>query len=910
MATEISVLGATIETSQIPKALNSALRHVRTFASQGRTALARLDKGARGVAGTFFNIKTAVATLASAAVFGKAISTAQKFEATIADLSAITGATGKDLEFLTEKAKEFGTQTTLSSSEAAEAFKLVASAKPDLLENGEALAEVTRQAILLAEASGSTLPQAAETLGSALNQFGADADQAGRFINVLAAGAQKGASEVADTAQALKQAGVVASSSGVSFEELNGAIQTLATVGVKGAEAGTALRNVMLILREQGIEGLNPKVVGLTGALRNLNDMNLEATKIQKIFGRENIAAGQALLDNVGKIKSLTTAVTGTNTAMEQAATKVNTLEGDMKTFGSATERAQIEFGTGLNPQLRLLTQLGTEVVRSLTLGMIPALDRTAEETTLLNESILNFAEGSGTVIGFVADAFNALGVVWKGLVVTWEFTKSSIVDGLKLISQVIDAPANAIDSMIESINDIRATLGTEPIALRVSADTTEIDKLVADTQSSYEAALKAFEEKSLAEVPSKIIKNALDGVLQKFKDKIAIAKGELAVGLEEQDLSGDSLTSSTKDNTAAMLRNAQAARDAAITASELKLGRMKQSAAQKENNKLTNEGTALTEALYTTEEKRVALIAKADLLLARKVITETTHTRALAAANGVTAKKLKMESEGKALTESLRTAEELRNAAIEEAKTLLDAGTISQDTYNRAVADAAKVLKSHNDAQERAAERLSKTEKATKKVEDAFKNTESAILEMTRTGEISLRSLLTAILNDILPQLKKGLGGITKGSGGSGSGGFLSGLFDAIGGLFGGGGGGGFRLPPIIPTTGVFGPFATGGDFTVPGGGSGTDSRVVSLLASPGEKVSVRNSAGGGGGPMIVVNNYSNESVSARQGSTLDGEQQLIIAVGSAMDTLESSGQRDRQVSANFGQRRKGVPR
>ena len=153
---------------------------------------------------------------------------ATDFNKSMANLSAITGATGKDLQFLRETALEFGATTTLSATQASEALKLVASAKPDLLSNAAALKEVTKQAVLLAEASGGTLTlgDSAGVVGKALNQFSEDADQAARFVNVLAAGAKFGSSEVLATSLALKNAGVAAASAGVSFEETNAAIHS------------------------------------------------------------------------------------------------------------------------------------------------------------------------------------------------------------------------------------------------------------------------------------------------------------------------------------------------------------------------------------------------------------------------------------------------------------------------------------------------------------------------------------------------------------------------------------------------------------------------------------------------------------------------------------------------------------
>ncbi len=336
-------------------------RNVDAGTKQASTGLRTAAIAAAKMATAFLSVSAAVRTITSAS---KTVAT---FEQSVADLSAITGATGEDLSFLSERAREFGATTTLSASEAAEAFKLVASAKPDLLENSEALSQVTKEAIALAEAAGSTLPEAARTLGSSLNQFGADADQAGRFINVLAAGAKLGASEIADTAEALKQSGTVASLAGVSFEELNAGIQTLSTVAIKGGEAGTALRNVILRLQNQTQDGFNPAVVGLRQALANLNASQLDATEIMRLFGLENAAAATALIEQSGRVDELTGALTDTTIAYEQADTRVNTLEGSVKQLNSAFEELQLENAQGINLALRDIVDASTDVLRAWT---------------------------------------------------------------------------------------------------------------------------------------------------------------------------------------------------------------------------------------------------------------------------------------------------------------------------------------------------------------------------------------------------------------------------------------------------------------------------------------------------------------------------------------------------------------
>jgi len=297
--------------------------------------------------------------------FGDSSTAAKDFETSLSSLSAITGATGDELRFYEEQAQLIGQTTSLSATQAVEAFKLIGSAKPELLANKEALAAVTQEAIALAEASGMDLPEAANSLASSLNQFNAGAEESGRFINVLAAGAKEGSSEIAETAAALKNAGTVASGANLSFEETNAAIQALAEISIKGGEAGTGLRNVLLTL-QSGADDTNPAVVGLETALDNLGKKNLSTAELAKLFGKENVVVANQLVNSREKIADLTVAMTGTSTAYEQAATNMDNLEGDVKSLDSATESLQIGIGKGLNVAIREGVKFLTALVLTL----------------------------------------------------------------------------------------------------------------------------------------------------------------------------------------------------------------------------------------------------------------------------------------------------------------------------------------------------------------------------------------------------------------------------------------------------------------------------------------------------------------------------------------------------------------
>jgi hypothetical protein len=163
----------------------------------------------------------------------------------------------------------------------------------------------------------------------------AAAQEMSRMMNVMAAGAKEGASEVDQTSAALKNAGVQALNSKVTFEETNAALQALAQGGKYGSEAGVALRNVLgkmagidVVPREaaEKLEALgvnygivSDKTLPFTTRLRELQKAQGDATIMAQIFGVENAAAAEILLRSVDYQDQLQTKITGTNTAVEQA---------------------------------------------------------------------------------------------------------------------------------------------------------------------------------------------------------------------------------------------------------------------------------------------------------------------------------------------------------------------------------------------------------------------------------------------------------------------------------------------------------------------------------------------------------------------------------------------------------------
>ncbi|EKY2921101.1 phage tail tape measure protein [Salmonella enterica] len=353
--------------SQLMSAYGDADNQSRRFNRNAQADAKKTEDAYRRVSDSVTGLAGRLAGFAGAGLsLGAIINTTRQYSQSLSDLQAITGATSAQMKLYDQAAQEMGRTTEYSASQAAEAIKLMASAKPELLSTSEGLSAATKSALTLAQAAGTTLPDATRTLALSLNQFGAGAEQADRYINVLAAGAKYGSSEIVDTAAAIKNGGVAAAQAGVGFEQLNAAIQVLAAREIKGGEAGTALRNVILNLEKGADKSLKPSVVGLSQALANLAGKNLSTAQAVKLFGVENITAASILVDNRSKLDELTTALTGTQTAHEQAAIRVNNLNGDLMGLTSAFEGLILKVGQSGDGPLRSGVQTITEALNGL----------------------------------------------------------------------------------------------------------------------------------------------------------------------------------------------------------------------------------------------------------------------------------------------------------------------------------------------------------------------------------------------------------------------------------------------------------------------------------------------------------------------------------------------------------------
>ena len=323
-------------------------------------------------------------TAAAAAIGGvvtSVISNQVKFEKSMDNFQAILGVSAREMEYFSQEAIRMGSTTTQTASQVAEAYTMIAARLPQLLKSKEGLVQVTEAAIILAEAAGITVDEAGKALADSLNQTGASAYEASRYINVLAAGSRNGAGDITYLNTALEKFGSIGSTVGMSFEQLVASIETVAPKITDASSAGIYLRQVLLTLEKQNDEGLRPSVVGISQALENLAAKQLTVAEYAQMFDKRAVITAMTLVEQRNKFNELTNAVTGTNTAYEQAELRTDNVKGAITRLSSAWERFTLSVSNSTGALQGFLDTLAT-VLNTITDGFA---DNNAAESAQIN---------------------------------------------------------------------------------------------------------------------------------------------------------------------------------------------------------------------------------------------------------------------------------------------------------------------------------------------------------------------------------------------------------------------------------------------------------------------------------------------------------------------------------------------
>lgn len=403
--------------------------------SKAQTAMAKFSATAKsalkGVA-----VAASAAGAAITAMAGYAAKVGSNFEEGMSKVSAISGAAGKDLEKLTDKAKEMGAKTKFSATEAASAFEYMAMAgwkTEDMLSGIEGIMN-------LAAASGEDLAATSDIVTDALTAFGMSASDSGRFADVLAAASSNANTNVGMMGETFKYVAPVAGALGFSVEDTAVAIGLMANSGIKASQAGTSLRSIMSRLAKPtsdvqiAMDALGISLTDSNGNMKSLNEVMGDlrngfaglgeaekASMAATLGGQEAMSGLLAIVNASGEdFNYLQNAINNADGAAEaMAGTMQNNLKGSITILGSALEGFGIQVYERMQEPLKKAVDGGTANINRLARafdsgGLKGVVKEAGEIFSRFADKVEGSSEVAGKIVGPLKDIASAGGKLGK----------------------------------------------------------------------------------------------------------------------------------------------------------------------------------------------------------------------------------------------------------------------------------------------------------------------------------------------------------------------------------------------------------------------------------------------------------------------------------------------------------------
>ena len=438
------------------------------------------------------------------------IGSAGDFEASMSNVEALSGASGDQLQALTDKAKEMGATTKFTAGESADALSYMALAGWDTQSMLQGISPIME----LAAAANMDLASASDIVTDYLTAFGLTATDTAHFVDVMAYAMSHSNTNVEQLGEAYKGCAATAKSMGYSVEETTAVLATMANAGVKGGEAGTALNAIMTrlatntkgcadelekygvsIYDSQGnMNSLSDILTGLSAVWDNLTDQeqaNLAKTiagtnqysKLQTIMAgcsEQAAKGGQSFSDYASALENCS------GTAGKMAGTMLDNLNGKMTLFESAADGLEIAVGEQLTPAMSDLYEVGADVLSGMTEfvndnpGVVKGITTTV---AVLGTAAAGIAGVTAAVnlASAAAAAFTAVTSVALGPV-------ALAVAGVAAVTGAFVAVTSAADAASEASGDWPPVL--DEITTAANGVTDALDDANATMQESAEATL------------------------------------------------------------------------------------------------------------------------------------------------------------------------------------------------------------------------------------------------------------------------------------------------------------------------------------------------------------------------------------------------------------------------------------
>lgn len=407
-----------------------------------------------------------IASVKTAADFESSMSQVQATMGITKDsMSTVNGESVNTMEALSDLAKQMGSETAFSASECAEALNYLALAGYDTQEMVDALPTVLN----LAAAGNIDLASASDMVTDAMSALGMETSEADTMVDQMAKTASSTNTSVSQLGEGILTIGATAKSIKGGTAELNTALGILANNGIKGAEGGTHLRNVILSLQNPTdkaaacMEQLGVDVYDSQGNMRSLNDIlgdlntsmegmtSAEKTNIiSSIFNKTDLSSVNALLANTGETwDSLQNSITNSaGAAQKMADTQLDNLSGQLTILKSALEGLAISIGEALMPMVKNIV--------SKIQGFVTWLNNLDDGTKQVIVKIGLFVAALGPALVILGTVISKVGVAMQS------FSKF----GLEITSLV--SKAGGLSGVMSKVGT--AIMGINPVVIAVVA--------------------------------------------------------------------------------------------------------------------------------------------------------------------------------------------------------------------------------------------------------------------------------------------------------------------------------------------------------------------------------------------------------------------------------------------------------
>lgn len=420
------------------------------------------EKGLKATTAILTGAAATIGTMGMAAV-----KAGSDFEGAMSKVEAISGASGSDLEALTNKAKEMGAATKFSATESANAFEYMAMAgwkTGDMLSGIEGIMN-------LAAASGEDLAATSDIVTDALTAFGMTASDSTHFADILAAASSNANTNVGLMGETFKYAAPLAGALGYSAEDMATAIGLMANAGIKGSQAGTSLRSMLTRLAkptkesQAAMNALGISITDSSGKMKPLSEIlgvmrkgfagltEDEKASYAAMLGGQEAMSGLLAIANASEedFNKLTKSIYSCDGAAAKMAETMNdNLQGQITILKSGLEGLGISFYEKVQEPLKDIAVEAQEMVGQL---------QTAFNEDGLTGMVTAFGDVLAQIVESVAGEAPELINAATGLV-------SSFCDSLKSSTGIGEAAASLITSLITALFSCADDIWTTAIVL------------------------------------------------------------------------------------------------------------------------------------------------------------------------------------------------------------------------------------------------------------------------------------------------------------------------------------------------------------------------------------------------------------------------------------------------------------